>query len=242
MKVIREDVIDVARSQVGYTEKGTNWTIYARDLDAVGYYKPQKKQNVEWCATFLNWCFYKVIQNVNSTQDFLHQPHTYNLSAGAGYMCQYFEKAHKTSVVPKAGDIAFFYKNGKVYHVGLVVEVNSNGTFISIEGNKGNAVKRVTRAITECKCFGHPEYTESPTPTPKPGGKIKVEVRELYYKKGNVFKGEDVKSIQAIVGAEQDGSFGPATKRAVQKWQAAHGLNNDGIVGPKTYAAMFKAG
>ena len=48
-------------------------------------------------------------------------------------------------------------------------------------------------------------------------------------------KGEDVKSVQAIVGAKQDGSFGPDTEKAVKNWQSAHGLTADGSWGPKSW-------
>lgn len=48
--------------------------------------------------------------------------------------------------------------------------------------------------------------------------------------------GPYVKSWQAIIGAKQDGDFGPATESATKKWQSAHGLTADGVVGPETWA------
>jgi len=51
-------------------------------------------------------------------------------------------------------------------------------------------------------------------------------------------KGDQVKEIQAVVGVEADGAFGPLTEAAVKKWQAEHDLFVDGIVGPDTYKAM----
>ena len=56
-------------------------------------------------------------------------------------------------------------------------------------------------------------------------------------KKGST--GEAVKRMQAELGLEADGSFGPATETAVKKWQAANGLAADGIVGPKTLAKLL---
>ncbi|WP_376956424.1 glycoside hydrolase family protein (plasmid) [Azospirillum sp. A26] len=47
-----------------------------------------------------------------------------------------------------------------------------------------------------------------------------------------------IKAIQRIVGVTPDGHYGPLTKAAVTRWQAAHFLVADGIVGPKTAAAM----
>jgi peptidoglycan hydrolase-like protein with peptidoglycan-binding domain len=52
-------------------------------------------------------------------------------------------------------------------------------------------------------------------------------------------RGDDVKKVQAKVGAKPDGWFGPATERRVKKWQKENGLYVDGVVGPKTWAAMF---
>lgn len=50
---------------------------------------------------------------------------------------------------------------------------------------------------------------------------------------------DEVKLVQAKVGAKADGDFGPKTEQAVKAWQAARGLKPDGIVGPKTWGAMF---
>lgn len=47
-----------------------------------------------------------------------------------------------------------------------------------------------------------------------------------------------VQAIQRIVGVKADGIYGPATRAAVERWQATHGLVPDGIVGPLTAAAM----
>ena len=68
-----------------------------------------------------------------------------------------------------------------------------------------------------------------------------VEVRTLKYIKGNTMKGEDVKSVQAIVGADQDGSYGPATEKCVKAWQAAHKLEADGSFGPKSWNTAIGA-
>lgn len=45
-------------------------------------------------------------------------------------------------------------------------------------------------------------------------------------------KGAEVKKVQAIVGATQDGDYGPKTEEAVKKWQAEHDQHVDGIWGP----------
>lgn len=55
-------------------------------------------------------------------------------------------------------------------------------------------------------------------------------------------KGDDVKLVQGVVGATQDGDFGPKTEKSVKAWQAANAAccgPSDGIVGPKTWGCMF---
>ena len=47
-----------------------------------------------------------------------------------------------------------------------------------------------------------------------------------------------IKAIQRIVGVVPDGHYGPLTKAAVIRWQAAHYLVADGVVGPRTAKAM----
>lgn len=52
---------------------------------------------------------------------------------------------------------------------------------------------------------------------------------------GSPYK-DEVKCLQAAVGVNTDGSFGPKTKAAVMKWQESVGLTADGVFGPKSRA------
>lgn len=86
-------------------------------------------------------------------------------------------------------------------------------------------------------------YQPSPAPAPTPsGGKFTVEVRTIYYRATGVMTGNDVKSVQAIIGATQDGMFGKKSRDKLIAWQKAHGLTADGMFGPKCYAYAFKIG
>lgn len=50
--------------------------------------------------------------------------------------------------------------------------------------------------------------------------------------------GELVKKVQRVVGVTPTGFYGPGTRAAVKRWQAARKLAADGIAGPATLAAM----
>ena len=50
--------------------------------------------------------------------------------------------------------------------------------------------------------------------------------------------GEPVKLLQAKLGVEADGEFGPKTEEALKAYQQQHGLAVDGIAGPDTFAQM----
>ena len=63
-------VIQIAENEIGYLEKRTNaklddktanagdknYTKYARDLDALGFYNG-RKNGFAWCDIFVDWCF-----------------------------------------------------------------------------------------------------------------------------------------------------------------------------------------
>jgi hypothetical protein len=54
-------------------------------------------------------------------------------------------------------------------------------------------------------------------------------------------RGQEVIELQQGLGIGDDGIFGAGTKRAVEAYQAEHGLFVDGIVGPHTLAAIREA-
>lgn len=86
-----------------------------------------------------------------------------------------------------------------------------------------------------------PSPAPAPTPTPS-GGTFTVEVRTIRYRSTGVMTGNDVKSVQAIIGATQDGQFGKKSEAKCKEWQKVHGLTADGMFGPKCYAYAFKIG
>lgn len=153
-------VVSTAKKQVGYKEKKKNWTKYAKDLDAVKYYYPMKKQGLAWCGTFCNWCIWIASgKNKTHAQTIQGQPHKNNLSASCKYGANYFRKIKRFYKTPKSADIVFFGSRGNEKHQGIVSYVK--GSIIkTVEGNSGNAVKARTYYYKKKKIsgFGRAKY------------------------------------------------------------------------------------
>ena len=76
-------------------------------------------------------------------------------------------------------------------------------------------------------------------------GGIPPLTRNLYYRKDDLMRGEDVRECQTQLKLQGyncgtiDGVFGLKTKAAVMNFQAEHDLDVDGIVGQKTWVKLW---
>lgn len=171
---------------------------------------------------------------------------------GCKQMIDHFKRMgcweERDSVVPAPGWICFYDWNdsgngdniGWPDHVGIVEKV-SGSTFTVIEGNLSDKVQRRVMIVNGkyIRGFGVPKYDTEP----KKEEGFEVNMKTL--KKGS--KGVQVKTLQALLigygysvgNSGVDGSFGPATDKAVRNYQKAKGLAVDGSVGPKTWAKLL---
>lgn len=272
-------VLQVAMAQVGYLEKASNknldektanagrsdFTKFARDLDAVETFYNGPKQGFAWCDVFVDWCFVQAY-GIDLAKKLLCQPDK-SLGASCTQSSRYFKNAGRFYTSPQPGDQIFFRSGGRVVHTGLVYAVDSQRVY-TVEGNtsgasgvvaNGGGVKQKSynRSYSGIYGYGRPDYTlvdgkqkvETNTPAPsapaKTEGKCMIEMTVL--QKGST--GVQVKSLQALLikkygvscGASGvDGSFGAFTDKAVRAYQASKGLEVDGSVGPKTWASLLK--
>ena len=186
----RDDIINVALSQVGYTEGSYSGDYGGADdgsyLNYVEYNywfnkcvsssMPVGGTYAHWCATFVSWC----AEQAGIPSSILNR----STAAGhsASYFNIYFYAGGSTlnassdnnyhflgyNYTPKKGDL-FYTRSWS--HVGLVVAVNGNYV-TTVEGNTndggsadGLGVFRRTRAISDLY-FGVPAYTEKEIYTP----------------------------------------------------------------------------
>ena len=166
---MKEQILDLARSQIGYAEEGSNKTKYAAyfDKDAWQWFNT-KKQGAEWCAIFICWLFCQVMGN-EPARIFLGCPAPKNnCAAGVKYLNQYMTakgyKVDKKSGAP--GDVIFLNSNK---HVGIIEEVR-DGKYITIEGNKSNKVARGNYGISSSTVYGicrpaYPASVSAPAPS-----------------------------------------------------------------------------
>lgn len=144
-------VIEIAKAEIGYLEKGTNqrldnktenqgknnYTKYARDMDNIKDFYNGKKQGYPWCDCFVDWCFVKAY-GVDNAKKLLCQPNK-SLGAGCQYSMNYYKNKGQLKTSPKIGDQIFFKNSsGEIAHTGLVYNVDKTYVY-TIEGNTSSS-------------------------------------------------------------------------------------------------------
>ena len=136
----------------------------------------------------------------------------------------------------RPGDMAYkVYSGGRAYHMGYV---SRDKKIIEAKGRDDGVVKRDIDAGTWNVFARFPAFEDAGiSDTPR-----------LLKLLSPTMKGEDVKKVQealikkgySVGSSGIDGSYGPATKKAVISFQKANGLTADGIVGEKTRKKLFE--
>ena len=179
----REDIVGVAKTQIGYHEgslDGTtngsdNYTKYNVDLYAInGSY------NYAWCQSFVSWCAKQAgipASTVPRTAGTITAKDTF-IDNGVYHAGPY----EGGSYVPSAGDIIYFYSSSteSKHHVGIVSACDGN-TVYTIEGNSGNAVTEHSYSVSNGKIRGYA--------VPFGGGMV---IPELSFSKSSYVAGETV--------------------------------------------------
>lgn len=265
----RQKVIDIAVAELGYIEKASNkdldsktanagyknYTKYARDLDALGWFYNGPKQSYPYCDVGVDWAFVQAY-GVEAAMKLLCQT---KRSAGAGcvYSAQYYRNANQFHARnPQAGDQIFFGEPGDEYHTGLVEKVDSSyvytvewntssGTGVDADGG-GVYRKKYKLGSSSIAGYGRPKYDD--------GGVAPIETAEyipsvLEWQKAAIADGFKF----PLYGA--DGEWGAecayvasnaivmrrssyTNKNLTRIVQKVVGVDVDGLCGPDTEAAI----
>ena len=169
MNITPKQVLTLAAKYIGYKEKASdkdlysfednagrgNFTMFQAELDKAKFWNTPKN-GYEWCTSFVAWCFWRIAGS--EAKDVLCLTGSYGASCTV--WAKYYAEQARLFTKPKVGD-QFFQRgsDGKPCHTGIVESVSGN-TFVTIEGNYGNAVQRVTRYLgSTVYGFGRPKYT-----------------------------------------------------------------------------------
>lgn len=219
------NLIKIAAAEIGYKEKASNsnlddktanvgsnnWTKYARDLHAAGYYNGNKN-GYAWCDVFVDWCFYQLAgKDAKKAQEIECQ--TGDCGAGCVYSARYYRNQNRFYTSnPQPGDQIFFGSTGDEEHTGIVETVNGS-TITTIEGNSSDQVIRRTYSISNSRIvgYGRPKFessntSEAPVTPTIPSTSVSFKVGDtvnftgsLHYGSSNAKSGSKCKSGLATI-------------------------------------------
>lgn len=250
-----DDLIKFALSQVGTAENplGSNKQPYGAHIDQTDWYLYKSGDKTwrhlvngyDWCTQYHDDCFLRVF-GIDKARKMLCRPIYNNMGAVVKYQVNYMKAANRFGSKPQKGCSIYFKNSAGPSHIGIVYDYDDIYVY-TIEGNAGLHCWYVVKNKYNLKNerilgYGYPIYDEEPvppSPDPKEDEMKFGELQELYYRKGNVFKGDAVEVVQSVVNCDIDGSFGPKTQTAVKNFQKKNGLTVDGLVGAQTWEAIF---
>ena len=153
-----EDLLAVARTQLGYLESTTDFIIDAdgRQKGYTRYGRWYGSEYADWCAMYVSFCLhYAGVPESAFPQE-----------AGCGSWVRALQ-AHGLyrapgEYTPQSGDIVFFdwQQNGQPDHVGILEKADA-GSLIVLEGNSGNSVRRNSYFAADGSICGYGSLNEA---------------------------------------------------------------------------------
>jgi CHAP domain-containing protein len=159
MDPIGQKLLQVAKGQLGYTEKSDGYTKFG-DWYGKHVEKDSSYKTAPWCDMFLAWAADKAgIQDW--TGEFASTPDH----------ASWFKNHHAWGHKPEPGAVVFFsWSGGKsigdIAHVGIVESVDGS-TLHTIEANHNNHLGRATRDVSQVVGYGYPSKVKVKTAPPQ---------------------------------------------------------------------------
>lgn len=146
-----EDVVAIAKTQLGYNESTKNYIVEEDGETIKGYTRYGAWYGApygDWCAMFASFCYrYAGVQGVPtdaSCPNWIRTLEHLGLYRTSG------------AYTPQTGDLIFFdwNANGDADHVGLVAEMDGD-SIKTIEGNSGDTVRYQTYELSDTRILGY---------------------------------------------------------------------------------------
>ncbi len=164
----RTDLIEVAKTQIGYHEGnstndlGGGNTSGSGNYTEYGYWYGLQDQ---WCAMFVSWC----LRQSGVTSDVVPS-HASCTNWVSWFQTNATYNTRSSGYVPSPGDIIFFKSDAVTRasdHVGIVNYV-SGSTVYTIEGNSSNQVRTRSYSLSDTYIVGYgiPAYTSDSVTLP----------------------------------------------------------------------------
>jgi peptidoglycan hydrolase-like protein with peptidoglycan-binding domain len=246
------EAVRIAKSQVGYREKGANDTKYNRWLGKIPGY-PHGGYGYPWCASGQSW--------VAAQADGAGKaPRTAGCLAAISW---FRNKGTWLGKKFRVGAWIFYGPNGGT-HVEMITGIS--GSTLTVVGfntsgshqgayHNGDGVYVKTIAKTNSRIYGcgMPLYddTDAPSGGSVGGGAAKPGTKAprwpgRYLKHPPTVKSSEARTWQTRMKARGwritvDGWYGPDSETVCRDFQAEKGLSVDGVVGPATWAATWEA-
>lgn len=149
------DVVTIAQSQIGVREQPGN-----RGTPMERYALPGEDP-LPWCARFVRWCFTQAGHQLpGNPYEIASVTNLQRALAKAGAWLGRFQ-------TPRRGDLVLFSERGQSdigaagRHVGIVLSADARW-LVTVEGNWGDAVQRVTREIDTANIWGFARWPRPP--------------------------------------------------------------------------------
>lgn len=179
----RTDLIEVAKTQIGYHEGNSTSDLGGGNSSGSGNYTEYGYwygMQDQWCAMFVSWCLRQA-----GVPNSVVQSHASCTNWVSWFQTNATYYTRSSGYVPASGDIIFFKSDAVTRasdHVGIVNYVSGN-TVYTIEGNSSNQVRTRSYALSDTYIVGYgiPAYTSDVATVP---GVYKITASALNVRSG----------------------------------------------------------
>lgn len=146
-----DTILKTAAAELGYHEGYNNDNKYGVEYGM---------NNKPWCVIFLWWCF----KHSGAGELFPSTAHCDGVRAHARSIDRWIPAADiGCGIDIRRGDLIIldYDKDNSGDHIAIVEKVNNNNSFVTLEGNYGDAVCRVNRTLEGVSGIYRPDYGEN---------------------------------------------------------------------------------